>query len=215
MKRYIAILLTASLLTGCGTSQGLQGDPDAILTGAAIGGNVGSAIGGLIGDSGHSWHGGYRGSAIGTIVGTLAGAAIGNAVSTPRRQPDTQAPERIPANEAMEEVRIHNIRFIDEGRDQTVNAGEDCKIVFDIVNEGNQTAFNVIPSVTEESGMKHIYLSPSVMVDEIGAGEGVKYTAHLSAGRKLKNGTLTIRIALNDTNGWTYDQKEFTLNSCR
>ena len=215
MKRYIAILLTASLLTGCGTSQGLQGDPDAILTGAAIGGNVGSAIGGLIGDSGHSWHGGYRGSAIGTIVGTLAGAAIGNAVSTPRRQPDTQAPERIPANEAMEEVRIHNIRFIDEGRDQTVNAGEDCKIVFDIVNEGNQTAFNVIPSVTEESGMKHIYLSPSVMVDEIGAGEGVKYTAHLSAGRKLKNGTLTIRIALNDTNGWTYDQKEFTLNSRR
>lgn len=215
MKRYIAILLTASLLTGCGTSQGLQGDPDAILTGAAIGGNVGSAIGGLIGDSGHSWHGGYRGSAIGTIVGTLAGAAIGNAVSTPRRQPDTQAPERIPANEAMEEVRIHNIRFIDEGRDQTVNAGEDCKIVFDIVNEGNQTAFNVIPSVTEESGMKHVYLSPSVMVDEIGAGEGVKYTAHLSAGRKLKNGTLTIRIALNDTNGWTYDQKEFTLNSRR
>lgn len=215
MKRYIAILLTASLLTGCGTSQGLQGDPDAILTGAAIGGNVGSAIGGLIGDSGHSWHGGYRGSAIGTIVGTLAGAAIGNAVSTPRRQPDTHAPERIPANEAMEEVRIHNIRFIDEGRDQTVNAGEDCKIVFDIVNEGNQTAFNVIPSVTEESGMKHIYLSPSVMVDEIGAGEGVKYTAHLSAGRKLKNGTLTIRIALNDTNGWTYDQKEFTLNSRR
>lgn len=215
MKRYIAILLTASLLTGCGTSQGLQGDPDAILTGAAIGGNVGSAIGGLIGDSGHSWHGGYRGSAIGTIVGTLAGAAIGNAVSTPRRQPDTHAPERIPANEAMEEVRIHNIRFIDEGRDQTVNAGEDCKIVFDIVNEGNQTAFNVIPSVTEESGMKHVYLSPSVMVDEIGAGEGVKYTAHLSAGRKLKNGTLTIRIALNDTNGWTYDQKEFTLNSRR
>ena len=215
MKKSLTILLTASLLTGCGTSQGLQGDPNAIIAGASIGGNVGGAIGGLIGDSGHSWHGGYRGSAIGTIIGTLAGAAIGNAVSTPRQQPQERPSEQMPANTAMESVFIRNIRFIDEGRDQTVNAGEECKIVFDIVNEGSETAFNIIPTVTEISGAKQIYLSPSVMVDEIGAGEGVKYTAHLSAGRKLKNGTLTIRIALDDTQGWSYDQKEFTLNTRR
>lgn len=215
MKKSFTLLIAATLLTGCGTSQGLQGDPDAILTGAAIGGNVGSAIGGLIGDSGHSRHGGYRGSAIGTIVGTLAGAAIGHAVSTPRRQPDEHTVQRVPANEALEAVHIRNIRFIDAGRDQTVDAGEECKIVFDIVNEGEQTATQIIPSVTEVSGMKHVYLSQSVMVDELGAGEGVKYTAHLSTGRKLKNGTLTIRIALSDTQGWTYDQKEFTLNTRR
>lgn len=215
MKKSFTLLIAATLLTGCGTSQGLQGDPDAILTGAAIGGNVGSAIGGLIGDSGHSRHGGYRGSAIGTIVGTLAGAAIGHAVSTPRRQPDEHTVQRVPANEALEAVHIRNIRFIDAGRDQTVDAGEECKIVFDIVNEGEQTATQIIPTVTEVSGMKHVYLSQSVMVDELGAGEGVKYTAHLSTGRKLKNGTLTIRIALSDPQGWTYDQKEFTLNTRR
>lgn len=216
MRQTSSILLAALLLTGCGTSQGLSGDPNAVLTGAAIGGNVGSAIGGLIGESSHDWRGGYRGSAIGTIVGTLAGAAIGNAITTPKNpKNERQRPATQPYNEALDALRICHIRFIDEGRNQTVNAGEDCKIIFEIVNEGEQVACNVIPSVSERSGMKHIYISPSVMVEQIDPGEGVKYTAHLTAGRRLKAGELVIRLAVTDENGSEYDWQEFTLPTSR
>ena len=128
MKRQIGVL-TASLLilSGCGTSQTASGDPGAILAGAAIGGNVGGAIGGLIGDNNGGWRGGYRGSAIGTIIGTIAGAAIGNAVSAPkqeaygyrieRTEPYKPQHETYPAPSVFDNLRIRNIRFIDDSRD--------------------------------------------------------------------------------------------------
>lgn len=142
MKRQIAVL-TASLLilSGCGTSRMASDDPGAIFAGAAIGGNVGSAIGGLIGDNHGGWRGGYRGSAIGTIIGTIAGAAIGNAVSAPkqeefsyrieRTEPYEPQPETYPAPSVFDNLRIRNIRFIDDNRDHIITSGENSKVIFE------------------------------------------------------------------------------------
>ena len=149
MKRQIGVL-TASLLilSGCGTSQTASGDPGAIFAGAAIGGNVGGAIGGLIGDNNGGWRGGYRGSAIGTIIGTIAGAAIGNAVSAPkqeaygyrieRTEPYKPQHETYPAPSVFDNLRIRNIRFIDDSRDHVISSGEKSKVIFEIMNEGEQ-----------------------------------------------------------------------------
>ena len=222
MKRQIAVL-TASLLilSGCGTSRMASGDPGAIFAGAAIGGNVGSAIGGLIGDNHGGWRGGYRGSAIGTIIGTIAGAAIGNAVSAPkqeefsyrieRTEPYEPQPETYPAPSVFDNLRIHNIRFIDDNRDHIITSGENCKVIFEIMNEGNQTIYNVVPIVTETTGMKRIYISPPVMVEQIAPHNGVKYTANISAGDRIKTGDITIRVAVADGNGQQYDWQEFSL----
>ena len=152
MKRQIGVL-TASLLilSGCGTSQTASGDPGAIFAGAAIGGNVGGAIGGLIGDNNGGWRGGYRGSAIGTIIGTIAGAAIGNAVSAPkqeaygyrieRTEPYKPQHETYPAPSVFDNLRIRNIRFIDDSRDHVISSGEKSKVIFEIMNEGEQTIY--------------------------------------------------------------------------
>lgn len=196
--------------------------------GAAIGSNVGGAIGGLVGDSRHGWRGGYRGSAIGSIIGTLAGAAIGGALTAPKsreeEQPQDYPPERqadpvyttpYEPSSALSALHIRNLRFIDDSRDHVLNAGESSKIIFEIMNEGSETAYNVIPSVTEISGAKQVHISPSILVEQILPGNGVKYTATVSVGKRVKNGTATFRVAVTDTRGQTYDRQEFTLETAR
>ncbi len=227
MKKYILGALAFILfLSSCGTSRTTSGDPGAIFAGAAIGGNVGNAIGGLIGESNGGWRGGYRGSAIGTIVGAIAGAAIGNAVTTPKQEEYSYQIERtqrtLPQTErqqafrsAINDLKIRNIRFIDDNRDHTISSGENSKVIFEIMNEGDQTAFNVVPVVTETTGMKRIYISPSVMIEQIAPHEGVKYTANISAGDRIKTGEITIRIAVADGLGQDYDWQEFTLPTQR
>ena len=193
---------------------------------------MGGAIGGLVGDSRHGWRGSYRGSAIGSIVGTLAGAAIGGALTAPKSREENRANypvEQVYAEpdytqsalssdytqSALSSLYIRNIRFIDNDRDHVISSGESSKIIFEIMNGGNEIAYNVIPSVTEISGMKHLHISPSILVEQILPGNGVKYTATVTAGKRIKTGTATFRLAVTDTRGQMYDHKEFTLNTAR
>lgn len=170
----------------------MSGNPGAVMAGASIGGSVGSAIGGLIGENNHGWRGGYRGSAIGTIVGTVAGAAIGNAVSTPRQKEDEyveviERKKSVPQRPvAVTNLKIRNIRFIDDNRNHVIDAGENSKVIFEIVNEGRTPVYDVVPAVEEVTGMKHIFISPSVLVEQIAPGEGIRYTATVSAGRETE-----------------------------
>ena len=63
-----------------------------------------------------------------------------------------------------------------------------------------------MPVVAETTGMKRIYISPSVMIEQITPHNGVKYTANISAGERIKTGNVTIRIAIADEYGgriWT------------
>lgn len=188
---FIGILALAMLCSGCSTNRMAAGDPGAVLAGASIGGNVGGAIGGLIGESNRGWRGGYR---------------------VERTQPSRPQPQY---SSAIENLRIHNIRFIDTNRDHTINSGENCKVIFEIINEGNRTAFNVVPVVAEITGMKRIYISPSVMIEQIKPHEGVKYTASINAGERIKTGEVIIRVAVADENGQEYDWQEFSLPTQR
>lgn len=217
MKKQLTIgCAVALLLSGCATTRSGGADPNAVFTGAAIGGQVGGAIGGLIGDNNHGWHGAYRGSSIGSLVGTLAGAALGGAISSSKqREANQQTSTATPYNEAIDALRIRRIRFIDDNGNHLIEPNESSKIVFDVVNEGNQTARNVVPVVRETTGAKHITISPSVMVEEIHPGEGVKYTATLSAGKRLKAGSLTIRLAIADEYGQEYDWSDFSIETGR
>lgn len=215
MKKLITsvLLIPLLLLGGCATSQ--MGDPSATLAGAYIGGSLGSAVGGIIGDNGHDWRGGYRGSAIGTIVGTIAGAAIGNAVTTPKDEPSVST-YYSPSNGNREVytndiLRLHKIRFIDDSRNQAIDPGENSKVIFEVMNEGDRTAYNIVPFVETVGKIKHISISSSITVDEVAPGDGIKYTATVYAGDKLKEGRVTLRVGVRDENGIICDAQEFTL----
>lgn len=221
MRKLIAwMILPAFLLGGCATGR-MSGNPGAVMAGASIGGSVGSAIGGLIGENNHGWRGGYRGSAIGTIVGTVAGAAIGNAVSTPRKQEDgyvevierkrTVAKPQPQRSAPVPDLRIRNIRFIDTDRNHVIDAGESSKVIFEVVNEGRTPVYDVVPAVEEITGMKHIYISPSVMIEKIAPGEGIRYTATIYGGEKLKNGEVVLRVTVAAGDYSECDWQEFSL----
>ena len=227
MKKQLTVfLLSVLLLSGC--ASGRMGNPGAIVAGASIGGSLGGSIGGLIGDNNRGWRGGYRGSAIGNIVGTIAGAAIGSALTAPRQEPiedDAYVPEvrevrvqkykKQPVRQPVSQLKLRRIRFIDDNRSHVIDAGENSKIIFEIMNEDGKPVYNVVPVVETVGKVKHIGISPSVMVEEILPGEGIRYTASIHAGNRLKDGEVTFRVAVADENGVICDSQEFTLPTQR
>ena len=76
-------------------------------------------------------------------------------------------------------------------------------------------AFEIVKQLKEQGRVKHIGISPSVMVEEILPGEGIRYTASIHAGNRLKDGEVTFRVAVADENGVICDSQEFTLPTQR
>jgi len=83
------------------------------------------------------------------------------------------------------------------------------------MNEGKTPVYDVVPIVETVGKVKHIGISPSVMVEEIRPGEGFRYTATIYAGPKLKDGEVTFRVAVSDENGNICDAQEFALPTQR
>lgn len=85
-------------------------------------------------------------------------------------------------------LEIVNARFVDFNEDNTLNRNETCKVIFEIMNRGNSPVYDVVPTVVETTGNKHIYISPSIHVEKITPGRGIRYTAMVKADNRLKNG---------------------------
>ena len=85
-------------------------------------------------------------------------------------------------------LEIVNARFVDDNEDNCLNRNETCKVIFEIVNRGHEPVYDVVPTVVETTGNKHIFISPSIHVEKILPGSGVRYTAMVKADRKLKDG---------------------------
>ena len=89
-------------------------------------------------------------------------------------------------------VEIRNARFIDADGDDTISRGEMCKVVFEVYNNGLQPVYNVVPTVAEMTGNKHIYISQPICVEKIEAYKGVRYTVMVKADNRLKDGTIKL-----------------------
>ena len=143
----------------------------------------------------------------------MAGASIGGSlggsirVRKYKKQPQVQRP--------LTQLKLRRIRFIDDNRSHVIDAGENSKIIFEIMNEGRNPVYNIVPLVETVGKVKHLGISPSVMIEEILPGEGIRYTASIHAGEKLKDGEVTFRVAVADENGIICDSQEFTLPTQR
>ena len=209
MKKMICLLTCGLALTlsSCYTTS-MQGSPAAVAAGSSIGGVLGSIVGDRVG--------GWSGSQFGALVGTVAGAAVGNAVTTPRQENivveegRSAAPYYAPSG-----LRITNIRFIDENRNHIIDAEENCKLIFDIVNEGDVSAYNIMPMIEEVTGMKHIAISPSTQISYLPQGDRVRYTATIAGGKRLKSGEAVFRVYTTESNGAISGTHEFSLPTAK
>lgn len=157
------------------------------------------------------------------LLGTVTGAAVGNAITTPREEtcqveeyyvktyPSSSQYEHTSSYEPSSGLRIINLRFIDDNRNHVIDAEEDSKLVFDVVNDGDVPAYNVTPVIEEMSGMKHILISPSAQIAYMPVGNQIRYTATIRGGRKLKTGQAQFRVFATESNGAVTEAHEFTL----
>lgn len=103
------------------------------------------------------------------------------------------------------DIEICNARFVDESQDGKLQRGELCKIIFEVMNRGTQPLVDIVPTVVEATGNRHIYISPNMHVEKIMPGKGIRYTALVKADKGLKNGAA--RFCVSAIQGGVYVSK--------
>ena len=98
-----------------------------------------------------------------------------------------------PLHETAMPLEVRAARFVDDNQDRNLNPGELCKVIFEVYNKSNEPVYDVQPIVVETTGNKHVAISSTIHVECIMPGKGVRYTAMVKAGKKLKKGNLTFR----------------------
>lgn len=113
-------------------------------------------------------------------------------------------------------VEICNASFVDGNGDGVLRAGEESRVSFDVMNRSDRPIFGVTPTVVETTGNKQVFVSPSVIVERIEPGHGIRYTATVKAGKRLKDGEIVIHVAVaQGDNEITSQIKEFRIPTSR
>ena len=92
-------------------------------------------------------------------------------------------------------LTIKNVRFTDTDGDGRLNGGEIGRVVFEIYNNTQSPIYNFMPTVLEADANKRIYISPSVRVESIMPGQGLRYTATVKADRRIEDGQIRLMVS--------------------
>lgn len=93
-------------------------------------------------------------------------------------------------------IEIRNARFIDDNGDGKIERGEMSKVIFEVFNRGQQTLYDVVPTVVETTGNRHVFISPNMHVEQLPPGKGIRYTALVKADKRLKDGSVKICVSV-------------------
>lgn len=101
------------------------------------------------------------------------------------------------ANKAAEsgKITIKNVRFVETAEHNVLHGGEVGKVKFEMYNETQAPIYNFMPTVVEADGNKRIYISPSVRVENIMPGQGLRYTATVKADKRIKDGEIRLLVS--------------------
>ena len=123
-----------------------------------------------------------------------ANATMGNAPSS--QSVDASRVEQIYGNVKSDgKLTIRNVRFADSNGDGMLSGDEIGRVSFEIYNETAAPIYNFDPSVVEAEANKRIYISPSVRVENIMPGQGLRYTATVKADRRIKDGEIRLLVS--------------------
>ena len=115
-----------------------------------------------------------------------------------------------------ERIQLRNVSFVDADGNGEIQPEEECKVSFEIMNNSDVEIFDVVPTVIEVSGNKHIHISPGIRVESIKPHQGVRYSATVMADKRLKDGNAVIRVAVaQGQNDITSQVKEFNITTRR
>lgn len=125
---------------------------------------------------------------------TMSNAPMSNAPSS--QSVDASRVEQIYGNVKSDgKLTIRNVRFADSNGDGMLSGDEIGRVSFEIYNETAAPIYNFDPSVVEAEANKRIYISPSVRVENIMPGQGLRYTATVKADRRIKDGEIRLLVS--------------------
>lgn len=124
----------------------------------------------------------------------MSNAPMSNAPSS--QSVDASRVEQIYGNAKSDgKLTIRNVRFADSNGDGMLSGEEIGQVSFEIYNETAAPIYNFDPSVVEAEANKRIYISPSVRVENIMPGQGLRYTATVKADRRIKDGEIRLLVS--------------------
>lgn len=128
-----------------------------------------------------------------------ANTTMGNVpmpTASPSQSVDASRVEQIYGNAKSDgKLTIRNVRFADSNGDGMLSGDEIGQVSFEIYNETDAPIYNFDPSVVEAEANKRIYISPSVRVENIMPGQGLRYTATVKADRRIKDGEIRLLVS--------------------
>lgn len=124
----------------------------------------------------------------------MANAPMSNASSS--QSVDASRVEQIYGKAKSDgKLTIRNVLFADSNGDGMLSGDEIGHVSFEIYNETDAPIYNFDPSVVEAEANKRIYISPSVRVENIMPGQGLRYTATVKADRRIKDGEIRLLVS--------------------
>lgn len=129
---------------------------------------------------------------------------VNSSSTLPNNNPDTSVSmdagkvEQIyGANKAAEsgKITIKNVRFVETAEHNVLHGGEVGKVKFEMYNETQAPIYDFMPTVVEADGNKRIYISPSVRVENIMPGQGLRYTATVKADKRIKDSEIRLLVS--------------------
>ena len=133
------------------------------------------------------------------------------------QQPETTMPLQSGVDEMAQgfsftpTLEVVNARFVDANQNGQIERGELCKIIFEVMNRGPRTVYDIQPTVVEATGNKHIFVSPNMHVEQIQPGKGIRYTAMVKADGRLKNGSAKFCVSVIQGNTHISKVTEFNI----
>ena len=224
MKKFIVISLAgAMLLSSCSTTE--SGASNGAFFGSILGSAIGGITGGYRGSDIGTIVGMAGGAVVGAAIGQASEKEEQRKYDEYMRRrndqsgfdPNNGADDRIVMEEEVpsqtvtldelkrmegfnvninESIQLRHEDFSDANGDGFITPGEECKVSFEIMNNSDVEIFDVIPTVIETTGNKHIHISPTVRIESIRPHQGVRYTATVLADKRLKDGNAVIRVTV-------------------
>ncbi len=136
--------------------------------------------------------------------------------SSPRSMsPGSSSIEEISSGYSVNnDIVIRNARFVDGNRDGCLNSHEVSKVIFEVYNASGHTLYDLQPTVMESTGVRNVYISPTVHVERLDPGKGIRYTAMVKTAR-MRNGTATFCLSVLQGERVMSNVSEFTINTVR
>lgn len=104
--------------------------------------------------------------------------------------------ERLYSGKASDgKLTVSNVRFTDENGDGKLSGNEIGHVTFEIYNNTDMPIYGFDPTVAEAEANRRIYISPSVRVENIMPGQGLRYTATVKADRRVKDGQIKLLVS--------------------